>query len=167
MTNIVRNAESNQLEFDSKRRRSAAVKEGLYAEHLLESFLMAQTLAQEARNCGEDLLSDRIDELAYRIVRESDPVRVSFVAEFMDISIPTVRNWIKEEILEDCGGSPQRVGLESVARSYAIVRVLRNEGASRELMAAVLSQLEMDALSADEKLAASLRQMRAGERSPF
>jgi hypothetical protein len=45
-------------------------------------------------------------------------------------------------VLEDFEGSPQRVGLESLARTRDIVRELREAGQNRDLMAAVMSRLE-------------------------
>jgi hypothetical protein len=72
---------------------------------------------------------------------------------------------VRAGILEDFAGSPQRVGLESLARAREIVRELREAGQDRDLMAAVMSRLEWEELQQDERFRESVGQMKRGERA--
>ncbi len=92
------------------------------------------------------------------------PVRLAYAAAVLDVADQTVRDWLEAGLLEDFGGAPQRVGLESVARVRELVRDLRSSGRQRDLMAAVLRALELDELRHDDGFRASLEQMRRGER---
>ncbi len=62
-------------------------------------------------------------------------------------------------------GSPQRVGLESLARTRDIVRELREAGQNRDLMAVVMSRLEWEEFQEDDRFRESVRQMKRGERA--
>jgi len=114
---------------------------------------------------GGGELADRADSHAWRIVREADPVRLSYAAAVLGVSDQTVRDWLDAGLLEDFGGAPQRVGMESVARVRELVRDLRNSGKQRDLMTAVLRALELDELRRDDRFQESLAQMRRGERA--
>jgi hypothetical protein len=92
-------------------------------------------------------------------------VTLRYAERVLGVSNPTVRDWVRAGILEDFEGSPQRVGLESLARARDIVRELREVGKSRDLMAAVMSRLELEELQEDDRFRESRRQMQRGERA--
>lgn len=135
------------------------------ADHALRLFDEAMTLARRARATGSKELVDETERHAWRIVREADPVRLSYVAAVLGVADQTVRDWLDADLLEDFDGSPRRVGLESVARVRELVRDLRSSGQQRDLMTAVLRALELDELRDDDRFLASLEQMRRGERA--
>ncbi len=118
-----------------------------------------------ARSAADEALSSELAQHAWRIVREADPVRLSYATAVLDVADQTVRDWLQAGLLEDFGGAPQRVGLESVARVRELVRDLREDGQQRDLMTAVLRALELDELRRDERFQTSLAQMRRGERA--
>jgi len=135
------------------------------ADRALKLFDEARMLARQAQETGAKELADETERHAWRIVREADPVRLSYVAAVLDLTDQTVRDWLDADLLEDFGGSPRRVGLEGVARVRELVRDLRNSGRQRDLMTAVLRELERDELRRDERFLTSLQQMRRGERA--
>jgi hypothetical protein len=135
------------------------------ADRALRLFDEARELAERARSSGDDDLAAELDRHAWHIVREADPVRLSYAAAVLDVVDQTVRDWLEAGLLEDFGGAPQRVGLESVARVRELVRDLRAAGQQRDLMTAVLRALELDELRHDERFQTSLAQMRRGERA--
>lgn len=85
----------------------------------------------------------------------------------LGVSNPTVREWIEKGVLEDFGGRPQRVGLESVLRAAPMVDELRELGRDRDLVGAVLNRLESEALKRDRRFKRSLGQTRRGERGDW
>jgi hypothetical protein len=135
------------------------------ADNALQLFDEAIALVEQLQARGPSDIADQAEHHAWRIVRESDPVRLSYVAAVLGVTDQTVRDWVAAGLLEDFGGSPQRVGLESVARVRQLVRDLRSSGKTRDLMTAVLRALELDELQRDERFTTSLEQMRRGERA--
>jgi len=107
-----------------------------------------------------------MEELAWQYIREADPIRVSHAEKLLGMSNQTVRSWIDEGILDGFGGSPQRIGLESVMRAKLVADELREEGRDRDFMSAILSRLEALALEKDKDFRRSVRQMRRRERRP-
>lgn len=97
------------------------------------------------------------------IVRNADPVRLSLVAEILGLSVPTTNAWMDAGLLEDFGGTPRRVRLESVAQVLELVRDFRSSGRQRDLMNAVLRKLEYEELERDDRFLQSVEQMRHGE----
>lgn len=77
-----------------------------------------------------------------------------------------MRSWIDEGILDGLGGSPQRVGLESVVRVKRIADELREQGRIGDFMAGVLRRLEALSLEKDKEFRRSVGQMRRRERRP-
>lgn len=75
-------------------------------------------------------------------------------------------SWMEEGVLDDFGGTPMRVGLESVVRAKLVADDLREQGREREFMSVVLSRLEAVALQQDAEFQQSVRQMRRRERRP-
>jgi NTP pyrophosphatase (non-canonical NTP hydrolase) len=144
---------------------SPAPDEFARADRALRLFDEARELAEQTRSGGDEQLGARLDDHAWHIVREADPVRLSYAAAVLDVVDQTVRDWVSAGLLEDFGGAPQRVGLESVARVRELVRDLRASGQQRELMTAVLRALELDELRRDDRFQTSLAQMRRGERA--
>lgn len=134
------------------------------ADRALRLFDEARELVEQTRSGGDEQLAAQLDRHAWRIVREADPVRLSYAAAVLDIVDQTVRDWLQAGLLEDFGGAPQRVALESVARVRELVRDLRASGHQRDLMTAVLRALELDEVGRDERFRTSVAQMRHGER---
>ena len=135
------------------------------ADRALQLFDEARALAERARSGGDSDLGKRLDEHAWRIVREGDPVRLSYAAAVLRVVNQTVRDWLAAELLEDFGGAPRRVGLGSVEHVRELVRDLRSAGHQRDLMTAVLRALELDELRHDERFRTALTQMRDGDRA--
>jgi hypothetical protein len=135
------------------------------ADRVLRQFDEVRELAQQARSHGDEELGSKLDHHAWSIVREAEPVRLSYAAAVLGIVDQTVRDWVAAGLLEDFGGAPQRVGLDSVARVRELVRDLRADGNQRDLMTAVLRALELDELRSDDRFQASLNHMRRGERA--
>jgi hypothetical protein len=127
---------------------------------------LMSTADRESRKHRNSRTAAELEDLAWEHVRESDPVRISHAQRILGVSNQTVRSWIDEGILDGFGGSPQRVGLESVVRERRIADELREQGRDRDLMSAVLSRLEALALEKDKDLRKSVGQMRRRERRP-
>jgi hypothetical protein len=140
-------------------------REYLDADKTLMAFDETRKLARRAAGRGDSETAAELEEFAWQMVRASDPVTLSYAEQVLGVSNPTVRDWVRAGILEDFEGSPQRVGLESLARTRDIVRELREAGQNRDLMAAVMSRLEWEELQADERFRESARQMKRGERA--
>jgi DNA-binding transcriptional regulator YiaG len=136
-----------------------------HGDRALQLFDEAMKLVEQARATGSKELVEEAERHAWRIVREEDPVRLSYVAAVLGVTDQTVRDWLDAGLLEDFGGAPRRVGLESVARVRELVRDLRSSGQQRDLMTAVLRALELDELRRDDRFLTSLDQMRRGERA--
>jgi hypothetical protein len=136
-----------------------------HADRALKLFDEAQKLAQRAREAGAEELARETGSHAWRIVREADPVRLSYVSAVLGLTDQTIRDWLDADLLEDFGGAPRRVGLESVARVRGLVRDLRRSGQQRDLMTAVLRELEREELRHDDRFLGSVEQMRRGERA--
>jgi hypothetical protein len=108
----------------------------------------------------------QVRELADRRLTDAAPIRLSHAQRLLGVSNQTVRTWAQQGILDDFGGSPQRVGLRSVIRAKEIADELRAQGRSRDFMSAVLSRLEALALKRDPDFKESVRQMHQGKRLP-
>jgi hypothetical protein len=146
-------------------RQARLREEYAHADRALRLFDEARELVEQTRSGGDEQLATQLDHHAWHIVREAEPVRLSYVAAVLDIVDQTVRDWLQAGLLEGFGGAPQRVALESVARVRELVRDLRATGHRRDLMTAVLRALELDELGRDERFRTSLAQMRRGERA--
>jgi DNA-binding transcriptional MerR regulator len=103
-------------------------------------------------------------DLRARRIGHARPVRLVIAADLLGVSLPTVRAWADEGVLEWRGGSPRRVSLNSVLRVRPIVRELKKMGQSRDLLAAVLARVEDEATLGDRRLQGSLKQMRGGRK---
>lgn len=121
--------------------------------------------AERARRRDSDAAAE-MEALAWMHVREADPIRVSHAEKVLGVSNQTVRSWIDEGILDDFGGAPVRVGLESVVLAKSIADELREQGREREFMSVVLSRLEALAIQEDDDFRQSVREMRRRERRP-
>jgi hypothetical protein len=142
-------------------------KEWRQAERAVTMFdRLMSTAGRESQKHRDSRTAAEIEDLAWEHVRESDPVRISHAQKILGVSNQTVRSWIDEGILDGFGGSPQRVGLESVVRAKRIADELREEGRDRDFMPAVLSRLEALALEKDKEFRKSVGQMRRRERRP-
>lgn len=128
-------------------------------------FERLMSLAGRERKANARAASD-LKALAWEHLREADPIRVSHAQEILGVSNQTVRSWIDQGILDGFGGSPHRVGLESVVIAKRIADELRKQGRDRDLMSAVLSRLEGRALENDKEFRRSVGQMRRRERRP-
>lgn len=136
-------------------------------QRTLAMFERLMSIAErESRRNSKSQAAAEMEQVARELVREADPVRISHAERILGVSNQTVRSWIDEGILEGFGGSPQRVGLESVMRAKRIADELREQGRDRELMSAVLSRLEALALEQDKGFRRSVGEMRRRERRP-
>lgn len=140
-------------------------REYLDADRTMLIFDETRRLARRAATRGDAETAAELEDFAWRMVRSGAPVTVSYAERVLGVSNPTIREWARTGILEDCAGSPKRVGLESLARAREIVRELREAGQDRDLMAALMSRLEWEELQADERFRESVGQMRRGERA--
>lgn len=140
-------------------------REYLDADKTLMAFDETRRLARRAAGRGDSETAAELEDFAWRMVRASDPVTLSYAEQVLGVSNPTVRDWVRAGILEDSEGAPQRVGLESLARTRNIVRELREAGQNRDLMAAVMSRLEWEELQEDGRFRESVGQMQRGERA--
>ena len=110
---------------------------------------------------------DEVREKAWRAVGDSDPIRVLFAQQLLDVSGQTVREWIEKGVLEPVGNSPVKVTLASVLEVKDIVDELRELGQDRDLVSAVLNKLELEELGENDRFRKSLEQMKRGERGEF
>jgi hypothetical protein len=140
-------------------------REFLEADRTLLIFDETRMLARRAAGRGDAQTAAELEDFAWRVVRAGDPVTLRYAERVLGVSNPTVRDWVRAGLLEDFAGSPQRVGLESLARTREIVRELRQAGQDRELMAAVMSRLEWEELQQDDRFRESVGQMKRGERA--
>jgi hypothetical protein len=129
-------------------------------EQLVEASARERERERESRAAAE------MEQLAWQHLRDANPIRVSHAEKILGVSNQTVRSWIQEGVLDDFGGSPQRVGLDSVLRAKLIADELREQGRDRDFMSAVLSRLEALALRDDREFRRSVGQMRRGQRRP-
>jgi hypothetical protein len=135
------------------------------ADRALKLFDEARRLADQARRTDSTELAEDTEHHAWRIVRDAEPVRLSYAAAVLGLTDQTVRDWLDAGLFEDFGGSPRRVDLESVARLRGLVKELRESGQQRDLMTSALRELEREELRRDDRFLASLEQMRRGERA--
>lgn len=111
--------------------------------------------------------ADRVEEVAWRAVREADPIRVLHAQQLLGVSEQTVREWIAKGVLVDAGSSPQRVTLESVLKTKLVADELRELGRDRDLVSVVLNRIELEELQQNDRFLKSLEQMRRGERGEW
>lgn len=122
--------------------------------------------ARERERQPDSHAAAEMERLAWQHVSDADPIRVSHAQDILGVSHQTVRSWLAQGVLDDCGGSPQRLGLESVVRAKLIAQELREQGRDRDFVSAVLSRLEALALATDADFRKSVGQMRRGQRRP-
>lgn len=118
----------------------------------------ARALRQGKRDEAERALA----EARQRRLRNAKPVPVAVAAKLLDISAPTVRSWAAEGILHDAGVKPQAITLESMARTAALLRDLRDRGRGRDFRSALLARLDDELALDDGRLRESIGQMRRG-----
>lgn len=139
-------------------------REGVAAERALDLFRSLMALSQEA---SEKNIAERLAEQARQVIRDADPVRLSYAERVLGVSNPTVRDWAERGLLHLQDDSPQRVSLESVADTLSKVEHLREIGKDRDVARAVLNLLESEEVTRDDRFKQSLEQMRRGERRPL
>jgi DNA-binding transcriptional MerR regulator len=106
----------------------------------------------------------KVIRLRRRRLAEAPSVRLSVAGKLLDLSIPTVRLWIERGLLEEVAdSSPRRVTLQSVLEVRPVLRELRALGQDRNLLEAVLAQVEDERTLADPQLQRSLEEMHRGE----
>ena len=137
-----------------------------------EAFLTQRTLRifDDLMKIAESMPAESGDEVtaaAWRAIDGADPVRVLIAEQLLGVSGQTVREWIDKGVLEAVDGSPVRVTLASVLETKNIVDELRELGQDRDLVSAVLNQLELEELEEDDRFRKSLEQMKRGERGEF
>ena len=105
----------------------------------------------------------KVVRLRRRRLAEAPSVRLSVAGKLLDLSVPTIRAWIDHGLLDEIdGSSPRRVALQSVLEVRPLVRELRALGRDRNLLEAVLAQVEDQRIMSDRKLRRSLDEMRSG-----
>jgi hypothetical protein len=149
---------------EARRTKAGALeREALLTQRTLRVFddimAIADSLPEDA---GDDAR-----EKAWRAVDDSDPIRVLFAQQLLEVSGQTVREWIDKGVLESVGSSPVKVTLASVLEVKDIVDELRKHGKDRDLVSAVLNKLELEELGEDDRFLKSLEQMKRGERGKF
>jgi DNA-binding transcriptional MerR regulator len=103
-------------------------------------------------------------DLRVRLIDLQPTVRLSVAADLLEISLPTLRAWMKDGPLREAeGSSPRRVSLDSVLEVRPVLRDLRALGRDRNLLAAVIHRLEDERDLADPVLQRSLEEMRRGD----
>lgn len=148
-------------------RRPSLAKEWVQLERTLTLFERLTSIAgRESRRNAKSQAAAEMGQLAWQHIREADSIRISHAEKVLGVSNQTVRSWMDEGILDGFGGSPQRIGLESVVRAKLVAEELREEGRDRDFMGAVLSRVEALALEKDAEFRKSVRQMRQRERRP-
>jgi hypothetical protein len=149
----------------ASRGRPSVDREWHNVERTLRLFeRLREAAARERRRDPHSPAADDLEQLAWAHLREADPVRLSHAEKLLDVSNQTVRAWLAEGALTDAGGSPRRVGLESVLHAKRIADELREQGKDRDFLSVVLSRADALGLEDDEEFRESRRQMRRGER---
>lgn len=131
---------------------------------ILDEVERLDALAQAIQAGRKSEAHQAVEELRLLRIRDARPVRLALAAELLAVSVPTVKAWADEGVLEWRDGSPQRVSLGSVLHVGSIVRELKQLGRNRDLLAAVLARLEDEATLSDRRLQTSLDEMRQGRK---
>jgi hypothetical protein len=106
----------------------------------------------------------RLEGVRRRLIERGPSVRLSVASELLELSLPTIRAWMEEGLLEEAEGpAPRRVEFGSVLEVRSALRDLRALGQDRNLLAAVSARLEDERDLADPDLRRSLEEMRAGD----
>jgi hypothetical protein len=92
------------------------------------------------------------------------PVPVSLAAKLLEVSEPTVRDWIEVGVLEVAIRRPLQLAFSSVAETRRDLQELRREGANPNLRRALLHRIADRTTVEDPKLRESIEQMRSGRR---
>lgn len=140
--------------------RPGLKREAAGAERALRAFSRARGLAAHARRAGEHELAGDIEALAWDLVGEADPVRLSIARAHLGISDPTARDWTARGILQLNGRGPVRVTLESVARAAEHSRRLR-AGGEADLAVALERHIYFDESMRSAELQSQLTRLRA------
>jgi excisionase family DNA binding protein len=139
-------------------------KERQQVDEILEEVRRLDALGEAVKTGRSGEARRGLRDLRARRISHARPVRLAIAADLLGVSLPTVRAWADEGVLEWRDGSPRRVSLDSVLRISPIVRELKEMGQSRDLLAAVLARVEDQAVLSDRGLQASLKQMRQGRK---
>jgi len=106
----------------------------------------------------------RVVRIRRRRLAEAPSVRLSVAARLLDLSVPTIRTWIDRGLLSEASeSSPRRIELQSVLEVRPLVRELRALGRDRNLLEAVLAQVDDEHALSDPELRKSLDEMRSGK----
>lgn len=133
-------------------------------DEILEEVRRLDALGEAVETGRRGVARRELSDLRARRIGHARPVRLAIAADLLGVSLPTVRAWADEGVLEWRDGSPRRVSLDSVLRVRPIVRELKEMGQSRDLLAAVLARVEDEATLGDRGLQVSLKQMRQGRK---
>lgn len=108
--------------------------------------------------------SDRLASLAQRKVASVPPMRLVVAAKLLRLSVPTIRDWMKDGVLREApaSGSVARLDPVSVHEVLHVVNELRAHGQKRDLVDAVWRRLQDHALLDRDDLKQSLDQLRTG-----
>jgi DNA-binding transcriptional MerR regulator len=139
-------------------------KERRQVDEVLEEVRRLDALGKAVETGRRGEARRELRDLRARRIGHARPVRLAIAADLLGVSLPTVRAWADEGVLEWRDSSPRRVSLDSVLRVRPIVRELKEMGQSRDLLAAVLARVEDETTLSDRGLQASLKQMRQGRK---
>lgn len=81
---------------------------------ILDEVERLDALAQAIQAGRKSEAHQAVEELRLLRIRDARPVRLALAAELLAVSVPTVKAWADEGVLEWRDGSPQRVSLGSV-----------------------------------------------------
>jgi hypothetical protein len=98
-------------------------------------------------------------------LQHAPPVPVGYASYLLEVSQPTVRDWLKAGILKSVPSAKTlSVTLASVLDARQAVTELRKLGRDKNLRAALLARIEDQQTLADESLQRALEQMRSGRK---
>ena len=111
-----------------------------------------------------DSAGSHLDRARSVVLRLDLPVPVALAAQLLEVSEPTVRDWIDAGILQVAERRPLRLTFRSVAEARRDLHELRRDGASPNLRRALLHRIQDRQTLQDTRLQRSIRQMRTGPR---
>jgi hypothetical protein len=114
-------------------------------------------------------LAAGMDEIAVRLrnVARVDDVPVSLAADYLGVSAPTVRSWVKRGVLEPAPNSkPLRVGAASLQRVRHSLDELRARGQDGDWLASLTDYLDDIADRRSAPVQQGLKELERGKLEP-
>lgn len=139
----------------------------LEAERLQSTLKTFDKLREMARKEPDETRAKDLVRVAWDAVERAEPVRVFHAQKLLDVSRQTIRDWMHKGVLKQEAESPARLKLATVLDAKDAVDELREMGKDQNLVSAVLSRLEGEALSENDRFRESVEQMKRGERGSW